>query len=55
MTDKFSGSWEKFEHSGRVDDYLEYKGINFKSCSAVKGELLDDNSKGTGNKLPQYK
>lgn len=55
MTENFEGSWEKFEHSGRVSDYLEYKGINYKSCSGIKGELFEDNGKGTGNSLPGYK
>lgn len=55
MTENFAGSWEKFEHSGRVSDYLEYKGINYKSCSGIKGELFEDNGKGTGNSLPGCK
>lgn len=38
MTDTYSeNKWDKFELSGRVSDYLDYKGITTKSFSNVKG------------------
>ncbi len=51
MTDSYNeNKWSKFEISGKVSDYLEYKGINTKSFSNVKGEHSDaDNNKGPGN------
>ena len=30
--------WDRFETSGRISDYLEYKGVNYKTFSGVKGE-----------------
>ncbi len=48
MTDSFNeNKWSQFEISGKVSDYLEYKGINTKKFSNVKGEHSDaDNSSG---------
>lgn len=57
MTETFSDDrWNAFESSGRVSDYLFYKGIGVKSISSVKGESVNahdnggsgDLSKGTG-------
>lgn len=42
--------WNKFELSGRVTDYLEYKGIPSKNFSNIKGEHTNaDNGDGTCN------
>lgn len=42
MTDTFTENrWNAFENSGRVSDYLYYKGIGVKSISSLKGELSD--------------
>lgn len=30
--------WDRFEASGKVSDYLEYKGILIKNYSNIKGE-----------------
>lgn len=30
--------WDRFENSGRISDYLDYRGVNFKTFSNVKGE-----------------
>lgn len=39
MTDaNADNKWSEFEASGRVADYLAYKGINTKTFSNVKGE-----------------
>ncbi|MGN0695148.1 MAG: hypothetical protein ACI4J5_00105 [Oscillospiraceae bacterium] len=51
MTDTYKNDWEKFEHSGRIDDYLAYKGINCKSFSGIKGEHINDNHKGNSDFL----
>lgn len=50
MTDNYNeNKWDKFEISGKVSDYLDYKGITTKSFSNVKGEHSDaDNNSGTG-------
>lgn len=55
MTDTYKNSWDRFEHSGRVDDYLAYKGINCKCFSAAKGERTDDNNEGNSDFLRKYK
>lgn len=51
MTDSYNeNKWNKFELSGRVADYLDYKGIPAKYFSNIKGERTNaDNSDGTGN------
>lgn len=51
MVDNFSeDKWNKFELSGKVSDYLEYKGIPTKIFSNLKGEHSDaGNGNGTGN------
>lgn len=51
MTEDFSENrWNIFENSGRVSDYLYYKGIGVKSISSLKGELTDaHNNGGNGN------
>ena len=41
--------WNRFESSGRVSDYLEYKGILKKNYSGIKGELEIDNGRGSDN------
>lgn len=39
MTESFSDEkWNTFENSGRVSDYLAYKGIGTKKISVPKGE-----------------
>ena len=44
----FETKWSQFESSGRVTDYLEYKGITTKSFSNIKGEnrIVDADNKG---------
>lgn len=39
--------WKDFEHSGRIDDYLKYKGIDpvvYMNCSGVNEKSNADNS-----------
>ena len=51
MIDNYDeNKWNKFELSGRITDYLDYKGINTKFYSNIKGEVSDaDNSSGSSN------
>lgn len=51
MTENFNEDrWNVFMNSGRVSDYLSYKGIGVKSISSLKGELsVADNNRGNGN------
>ncbi len=51
MIDNYDeNKWNKFELSGRITDYLDYKGINTKFFSNIKGEVSDaDNSNGSSN------
>lgn len=51
MTETFTeDKWKMFESSGRVSDYLYYKGIGVTSISAVKGEKTDaDYNRGNGD------
>ena len=57
MIDNYDeNKWNKFELSGRVMDYLEYKGIPTKFFSNIKGELSDaDNGNGIGNSGTQLR
>lgn len=42
MTDSFTEErWRTFENSGRISDYLFYKGIGVKTISSLKGERSD--------------
>ena len=47
--------WGRFESSGRVSDYLEYKGIMTKTYSGVKGEREFDYGGGTDNIGAQHR
>ncbi|MCM1328328.1 MAG: hypothetical protein NC253_02710 [Ruminococcus sp.] len=48
--------WNKFELSGRVTDYLEYKGIPTKNFSNIKGEHTNaDNGDRTCNSGTQLR
>ena len=51
MIDSYNeDKWNKFELSGKISDYLEYKGIPTKYFSNIKGEHSDaDNSNGISN------
>lgn len=51
MIDNYNeNKWDKFELSGRVTDYLDYKGIPAKYFSNIKGERSDaDNGDRSGN------
>ena len=50
MIDNYTDNkWDKFELTGKSNDYLEYKGIPTKFYSNIRGEYSDDNSKGIGN------
>ena len=51
MIDNYDeNKWNKFELSGRVMDYLDYKGINSKIFSNIKGELSNaDNGNRRGD------
>ncbi|MGN0642333.1 MAG: hypothetical protein ACI4JJ_04235 [Huintestinicola sp.] len=51
MTEVYTDEkWNTFENTGRVSDYLAYKGIGVKSFSEVKGELADaDDNRGCGH------
>lgn len=51
MTETFTDErWNTFESSGRVSDYLAYKGIGSKSISSPKGEMSHaDNNGGNGS------
>ncbi len=51
MIETYGSDWDKFERSGRVDDYLQYRGVNRKSFSGIKGEQTDDNCKWNSNIL----
>ncbi|MDE5859729.1 MAG: hypothetical protein K2H23_05025 [Oscillospiraceae bacterium] len=57
MIDNYDeNKWNKFELSGRVTDYLDYKGVPTKYFSNIKGERSDvDNSGGTGNSGTQLR
>ena len=57
MIDNYNeNKWAKFELSGKISDYLEYKGIPTKYFSNIKGEHSDaGNSNGTGNSRTQYR
>lgn len=55
MTDAYNNSWDRFEHSGRVDDYLAYKGINCKCFSGIKGERINDHNEGNSDFLQKCK
>lgn len=47
MIDNYNeNKWDKFELTGRISDYLEYKGVATKIYSDVKGERSDANFKG---------
>lgn len=47
MTDSFSeNKWSQFEISGKISDYLEYKGVNTKNFSNIKGEHSDADNNG---------
>lgn len=50
MTESFFDErWNIFENSGRVSDYLVYKGVGSKNISSPKGELFSaDNDRGNG-------
>ncbi len=40
MTEKYNGErWNTFENSGRVADYLYYKGIGSSELPKTRGEL----------------
>ncbi len=42
MTESFSDKqWRIFESTGRIADYLAYRGIGVKSISDLKGEKTD--------------
>lgn len=49
--------WSQFESSGRISDYLEYKGITTKNYSNIKGEqrIVDDDSERSGNIGTHYR
>ncbi len=51
MTENYSDkSWSAFENSGRITDYLSYKGIYVQPVSSLKGEAAyADNDSGRGN------
>lgn len=50
MIDNYNeDKWDRFELTGRINDYLEYKGIPTKFYSDVKGEYSNENSKGFSN------
>lgn len=51
MTEKFSDDrWNTFENSGRVEDYLYFKGIGGKKLPTSKGECgCADNNGGCGD------
>ncbi len=50
MIDNYNeNKWDRFELTGRINDYLEYKGISTKFYSDKRGEYTDENSKGSGN------
>lgn len=57
MIDNYDeNKWNKFELSGRVTDYLDYRGIPTKYFSNIKGEHSDvDNGGGTGNSGAQLR
>ena len=57
MIDNYDeNKWNKFELSGRVTDYLDYKGVPTKYFSNIKGEHSDaDNSGGSGNSGTQLR
>lgn len=57
MIDNYDeNKWNKFELSGRVTDYLDYKGIPAKFFSNIKGEHSDvDNNGGSGNSGTQLR
>ncbi len=45
--------WNIFENSGRVSDYLYYKGIGVKSLPSSKGASQNaDNNRGSGDISP---
>lgn len=50
MIDNYNDDkWDKFELTGKIFDYLEYKGIPTKFYSNVKGEYSDANNQWAGN------
>lgn len=50
MIDNYNESkWDKFELTGKINDYLEYKGIPTKFYSDIKGAYVDENGKGSSN------
>ncbi len=57
MIDSYDeNKWNKFELSGRIIDYLDYKGIPTKFFSDIKGEFSDaDNGNGTCNSGAQLR
>lgn len=38
---EISDSWKKFETSGQIDDYMNFKYGNAVACSAPAGENID--------------
>lgn len=44
MTDQ---AWERFEHSGSIADYLQYKENNFRSTGSQTGTVEATQSGGT--------
>ncbi len=57
MIDSYDeNKWNKFELSGRVMDYLDYKGIPTKFFSNIKGEHSNaDDGNGTCNSGTQLR
>ncbi len=52
MTETFTEDrWNIFENSGRVADYLYYKGIGSKSISSLKGERSHAENNGGSSSL----
>ncbi len=51
MIDNYNeNKWDKFELTGKITDYLDYKGIPTKFFSDVKGEYcFDADNKGSCN------
>jgi|GEM_PF-5465191 len=48
MTDSYNeNKWSQFEISGKVSDYLEFKGVNTKNYSNVKSQEMKANVNGT--------
>ncbi|MDR0987411.1 MAG: hypothetical protein LBL98_06965 [Ruminococcus sp.] len=48
MTENYNDmKWNTFEASGKITDYLQYKGINSKTFTDMKNQMAEDRVQNT--------